>query len=86
MGNRGALFISKNLKVVKKFPVGSEKKHLRIEVTDGKVTYTGIAFRQGHWLDQMPKAFDIIYSFEINSYNGRETLQLNIKDIKPTEV
>jgi hypothetical protein len=28
---------------------------------------------------------DIAYSFEINKYQGRESLQLNIKDIKPSE-
>jgi hypothetical protein len=28
---------------------------------------------------------DVAYTLEINEWNGRQRLQLNIKDIKPTE-
>jgi hypothetical protein len=30
----------------------------------------------------MPGRVDLLYSFEKNSYMGRESLQLNVKDIK----
>jgi hypothetical protein len=48
----------------------------------GTNAFDAIAFRQGYWLDDMPDLIDIAYRFEINTYNGRSTLQLNIKDIK----
>ena len=84
MGNRGALFISRNLSVKGKKQVGSDKTHLRLDVTDGISTISCIAFRQGHWYDQLPDKVDLIYSLEINSYNGQDSMQFNIKDIKPS--
>ncbi len=29
------------------------------------------------------RTFDVLYNIELNEYNGRKSLQLNIKDIKP---
>jgi len=29
---------------------------------------------------------DLLYSFERHTYQGNEELQLNVRDIKPTEV
>jgi hypothetical protein len=34
----------------------------------------------------MPAHIDIVYRFELNQYNGREMLQLNIADLKPTGI
>ena len=48
------------------------------------VAYDAVAFRQGHWADHLPPLVDILYSYERNSYMGRESLQLNVKDIKPS--
>ncbi len=44
-----------------------------------------IAFRQGHWLEAMPAKVDLLYTFEENEYNGSTSLQLNVKDIQPSE-
>jgi hypothetical protein len=30
----------------------------------------------------MPQYIDVAYTFEINDYQGRQSLQLNVKDIK----
>jgi single-stranded-DNA-specific exonuclease len=51
-------------------------------VGDGWVTFDAIAFRQGHWQEKMPKQVDLMYTFEVNDFRGRQTLQLNVKDIK----
>jgi len=58
-------------------------QHLRLILRAGRVRYQAIAFRQGHWNGQLPGMVDIAYTFELNKYQGRESLQLNIKDIKP---
>jgi single-stranded-DNA-specific exonuclease len=84
-GNRQAYFVSRNLKVTNYRLVGKEGAHLRLSVTDGWITYDGIAFQQGHWFEKMPTRIDTLHSFEENEYNGIKTLQLNIRDIKPTE-
>jgi len=82
--NPHALFVSRDLKVAYKRAVGKEGAHLKFKVTDGWITYDAIAFRQGYWDKKMPKRVDLVYSFELNEYRDRQTLQLNVQDIKPT--
>jgi hypothetical protein len=53
-------------------------------VSDGWITYDAIAFRQGHWHADMPLFIDLMYTFERNEYNGKESLQLKVKDIQPS--
>ena len=79
------MFITRKLKVMRCKPVGNENQHLRLTVTDGRLTFDAIAFRQGAWADHMPKLVDLLYSYEKNVYMGRESLQLNVKDIKASE-
>lgn len=80
--NPPAFFISRNLKVLRYKMVGEEGKHLKLTVSDGMITYDAIAFQFGYWADQMPSYIDLMYSFEKNEYNGRESLQLRVKDLK----
>jgi len=81
--NPPAHFVSYNVRVIRSRPVGRENSHLKLTLTDGTITFDAIAFRQGHWYEQMHSSIDIIYTFEVNEYNGRRNLQLNIKDLKP---
>jgi single-stranded-DNA-specific exonuclease len=84
-GNPQAAFVSRNLKVLHSRAVGKENTHLKLVVTDGRITYDAIAFRHGEWAEQMPAKIDILYSFEVNEYNGRESLQLNVRNLKPSQ-
>ena len=36
-------------------------------------------------MTDMPERVDIAYRFEVNEFNGRSSLQLNIKDIKAVD-
>ncbi len=83
-GNPQAVFVSRDLKVTSSRVVGKDRSHLKLSVTDGRIHFDAIAFRQGHWHDQMPSKVDIIYTFERNEYNGRTTFQLNVRDLKPS--
>ena len=82
-GNPRARFVSRDLIVIKHKPVGKDGSHLKLTVTDRKITYDAIAFGQGHWADQMPPRVDLLYTFEKNYYQNREYLQLNVVDLKP---
>jgi single-stranded-DNA-specific exonuclease len=62
--------------------VGAEGKHLKLSITDGRVTFDAIGFRLGYLQSSLPLNVDLIYTFESNEYNGRTTLQLNLKDVK----
>jgi single-stranded-DNA-specific exonuclease len=83
-GNSQAVFVSRGLRVASSRTVGRDQSHLKLTVTDGRIHFDAIAFRQGYWQDQMPPRIDLLYTFERNEYNGRTTLQLNVRDIKPT--
>ncbi len=84
LSNPPVLFISRGLKVLRCKTVGREGSHLRLTITDGGPSYDAIAFRQGYWADAMPERVDLLYAYEKNHFNGRESLQLNVRDIKPS--
>lgn len=82
--NRSAYFVSRNLLVKSKKTMGHEGQHLRLVVTDGKITYDAVAFRMGHVAESLPARVDLLYAFERNYYNGRVSLQLMVRDLKPS--
>jgi single-stranded-DNA-specific exonuclease len=82
-GNPEAVFVSRNIRVTHARTVGTEGKHLKLVVTDGRVTFDAIGFQFGHLQPDLPLRVDLVYTFESNEFNGRKSLQLNIKDIKP---
>ncbi len=84
-GNPEPLFVSRSVAVRQARLVGREGRHLKLTLQAGEKAFDAIAFRQGYWMDEMPDRIDIAYRFEVNEFNGRSTLQLNVKDIKAAE-
>lgn len=85
-GNPEPVFISRGVKVQSARAVGADAKHLKLSLTDGRFTLDAIGFRLGDLLPNLPPMVDVLYTFEANEYNGRTSLQLNLKDIKPAGV
>jgi single-stranded-DNA-specific exonuclease len=61
--------------------------HLKLSLTQQEHNsglYDGIAFQLGHHhpMVEQQQSFDVVYHVEENTFNGRTTLQLNIKDLK----
>jgi single-stranded-DNA-specific exonuclease len=83
--NPPAIFVSRGLKISRSKVVGKDSSHLKLSVTDGKITYDAIGFRLGHWYEKLPPFIDLIYTYEKNEFNGNQTLQLNLKDLKPAQ-
>jgi len=84
-GNPDAAFVSRNLKVKNSRTVGAEGKHLKITFESERgLSMDAIGFRLGHLQRTLPSRVDALFSFESNEYNGRTTLQLNLKDLKPS--
>jgi single-stranded-DNA-specific exonuclease len=84
-GNPEAVFVSRNVKVHQSRAVGVDQAHIKITLTDGHVFFDAIGFRLGHLLAELPPRIDVAFTFEANEYNGRTSLQLNLKDIKPAQ-
>ncbi len=70
-------------------PVGSNK-HLKLTISQqgdkeiGLAPFSGIAFQKGELFDRIHdgEPFSVCYHLEYNTWQGRTTLQLNVKDIK----
>jgi single-stranded-DNA-specific exonuclease len=84
-GNEAPVFVSYGLEVKGKRLIGTDGDHLKLVLYDGKQTWDAIAFRQGDWHDYLSTHVDVVYALEINEWNGRQRLQLNVKDIRPAE-
>jgi len=82
-GNPNAAFVARNVKVKNSRTIGADAKHLKLllEDEDG-YTHDAIGFRLGEWQKKMPPRVDILFTYEVNEYNGRIGYQLNLKDIR----
>jgi single-stranded-DNA-specific exonuclease len=86
-GNPEAVFVSRDVKIKSSRTVGAESKHLKLTLEDSRgAAYDAIGFRLGNLLSSLPPRVDILYTLEANEWNGRTTLQLNLKDLKPAGV
>lgn len=83
-GNMKPVFLSKNVystdvRILK-------EKHLKLKMTqpDTDVILEGIGFNLAEKADEVAAGvpFEILYTLESNRWNGSETVQLNIKDIR----
>ncbi|MEW6085006.1 MAG: single-stranded-DNA-specific exonuclease RecJ [Chloroflexota bacterium] len=86
-GNPDAIFVSRDVKVRAFRAVGSDGRHLKLTLEDGPaLTYDAIGFRMGGMAKSLPPRVDVMYTLEANEYNGRTSLQLNLKDLKAAGV
>lgn len=87
-GNMNPVFRSNRLVAIDVMKVGADKTHLRLKVADPyehRKHFVGIGFNLAHHYDVLARGeqFDLAYTIEENHWNGRVSLQLNIKDINP---
>ena len=86
-GNPDAVFVSRNVKVKSARTVGADAKHLKLTLEDDRsAILDSIGFRLGHLRDSLPARVDVLYHFEANEWNGKRSLQLNLKDVKATGI
>ena len=83
-GNPEAVFVSRDVRVKSARAIGAEGRHLKLALSDGRLTFDAIGFRLGSLEPEFPPGTlaDVLYTFELNDYNGRISFQLNLKDIK----
>ena len=81
--NKTPLFLCKNLKI-QSIRALSEGKHLKLSLKDENFWVDAIGFNLGHLTEeyQIGDKIDVVGTLEINKYNGRESIQINIKDIR----
>jgi single-stranded-DNA-specific exonuclease len=81
--NSEALFISRNVLVREARLLGEGGKHLKLKVlSDHRVLYDAIGFQMAALAPEPNSRVDILYSFELNFYNGKASFQLRLRDLK----
>lgn len=84
--NEKPVFMTPNMKVVDVRTVGNGDAHLKVKLSaDGEPPMDAIGFRLGEWAYDMPPTVDAAYHLEVNEWQGRRNLQLNLQDIRPAQ-
>ena len=86
-GNMNPVFVSRNLIAEDARTMGADNSHLRFKAKQQNVRHSivqAVAFKMGPLYDKLAKGaqFDLAYTIEENHWNGRVSLQLNVKDLK----
>ena len=81
--NKMPIFIYKNLKI-DSIRALSEGRHLKLTLKDGNAIVNAIGFNMGKYSEEylIGDKIDIVGVLEINSFNGKEFIQINMKDIR----
>ncbi len=85
-GNMNPVFMTKNLSC-KGFPRVMKDKHLKLDIFDSDNplrTIEAVAFNMAEHLESLSSKmpFTICYTVEENNWNGKTSVQLNVKDIR----
>jgi single-stranded-DNA-specific exonuclease len=81
-GNKMPIFAFKNLKI-DSIRALSEGKHIKMTLKEGNTIINSIGFNLGYLADEykIGDKIDVVGTLEINSFNGVDNLQINIKDV-----
>ena len=81
-GNKTPIFAFKNLKI-DSIRALTEGKHIKMTLKDGNIIIDAIGFNLGHLADEyrIGDKIDVVGNLEINSFNGIDSLQINLKDV-----
>lgn len=81
-GNKTPIFAFKNLKI-DSIRALSEGKHIKMTLKDRNNIINSIGFNLGYLTNEyrIGDKIDVVGTLEINSFNGVDNLQINIKDV-----
>lgn len=84
-GNAEPAFLSCSLKVLESRVLGGQHLRLRVRQNhDGKI-FNAIGFGMGHRNSCDGKWIDMVFTPQINRWQGRENIQLRIRDLRETK-
>ena len=76
------VFLAQRLQVIDSRTVGAQGNHLKVTLDSQGHFFDGIAFRNGHRIQECKGFIDIAYTPTINYWNGRESVELLLKDFR----
>jgi single-stranded-DNA-specific exonuclease len=86
-GNMNPIFLLRNIKDTGMAKtLGSDEKHLKLNVMAGETIVGVTAFNFGHYYHKVKAgmSFDICGHLEKNHFNGNESLEIRVIDMKPS--
>lgn len=81
-GNPVPMFLSQGVEVIERRTMGNGNNHLRMRVKQEGTVWDGVAFRLANHQEEFAPKIDIVYNLEVDTWNGRNQLRLNILDFK----
>lgn len=83
-GNPRPVFLTKGLKLNDLRFVGKDKRHLKLKLAKGEINLETIGFDFGKRAEELSlnNNYDLAYQLETNEWDGFETAQLRLLDIK----
>ena len=83
-GNPEPLFLLRNARAQQVTPCGTG--HLKFSIRQGGFSLPCIAFAfPPHWAEILPGEIDLLVSAQSNEWQGRISLQLRVKDMRPAQ-
>jgi single-stranded-DNA-specific exonuclease len=84
-GNPAPTFLSRRAEIVGCRTMGNGDQHLRLKIKQGGTAWDGVGFGLGCYLAEISPRLDIVFNLEIDRWQGRENLRLNILDFAPAK-
>ena len=78
--NPQPIFITRNVKVAGWHTMGNDGGHLRLKLEQDGMVWDAVAFGFGANQTEMSAPLDIVYNLELDQWNGKSTLRLNLLD------
>ncbi len=87
-GNPSPTFLCRRLSIIEGRRVGARGEHMKLRVGQNSLVFDVIGFGQGYLWDTIAnrERVDLAFTLENNVWNGRESLQLVLKDIKNSQL
>ena len=84
IGNETPVFALKNAEIISVNAVGAEGRHLSLRIRKDGIAVSAVWFGMGAAKTEIfaGDVADIAFTMNINTYNGTESVQLTVKDIK----
>jgi len=80
MGNPAPVFLSRKVEVVEQRLVGSQNDHIKLKLKQDGIVWDTMGFRLGNYMGELARHIDVVYSVEVDNYNGKRQLRLNLLD------
>jgi single-stranded-DNA-specific exonuclease len=82
IGNPSPLFLTRGVEVRDARTMGAARNHFRLTLVAGGTTWNAVGFRQ-EWVEGT-QCVDIVYTLDIDHWNGSPRLRLTLRDYAPS--